>query len=82
MNCHLSSEQKINKQNVNQVVQCGDFIRNIISPLSIKVFKDRSVVLKTFTTDKINECVRIFGGITTEMNSKAEEFRKLEDYGK
>jgi hypothetical protein len=26
--------------------------------------------------------VRIFGGLTGDMNSKAEEFRKLEDFGK
>jgi hypothetical protein len=36
------------------VIECGDFIRKIVSPLSIKVFKDRDVVLKTFTTDRIN----------------------------
>lgn len=82
MNSLLANEQKINKENVSQVAECGDFVRKMISPLTIKALRRREVVLKTFSTDKINECVRIFGGLTGEMNLKAEGFRRLEETGK
>lgn len=57
-------------------------MRKMISPLTIRAFRNRDVLLKTFKAEKVSECVNIFNSLTGDMNEKAEGFRKLEDLGK